>query len=72
MAKIFLEVSMDEGCTWKDARGRDVSVAGKEQHRLIWRRNGRFDTTAVFRFSLFEAAEVSIGQLTADILGEQK
>jgi hypothetical protein len=70
-AQIFLEISRDGGCTWEAAKSRYLTVADKTRHRIIWRRNGRFDATAVFRFSVTEPVQIGIGQLTAEIIGGQ-
>ena len=66
--KIFLEISRDGGCTWETAKQRDLSVADKPRHRIMWRRNGRFDTTVIFRFSTQESAVFAVDQLTAEII----
>jgi len=68
-AQIYLEISKDGGCSFGTARGRFLAVDGQSRHRVMWRRNGRFDTTATLRFYTNEPAVFSVGQLTVDVIG---
>ena len=68
-AKIFLQTSKDGGCNYTTGRDRDIAVENKPRHRVIWRRNGRYDTTAVFRFYINEPVQIAICQMTADMVG---
>lgn len=62
--EIVLECSRDGGKTWSPERGRVMGNDGEYTHRVVWRRNGRYDRFAVFRFSTKVLKKVAVGQLT--------
>lgn len=65
--KITMDISVDGGKTYKDARPRSIGKRGDYRRRAIWRRNGRVSRLAVVRFTMTDAVETSILQLTADM-----
>ncbi len=69
--QITLEISLDGGKTYRDGKSRFIGKKGEYTKRVIWRRLGRVPRFAVFRFTLSEAVDPAILQLTADIVGGQ-
>ncbi len=63
---IGLEVSTDGGYTFKPQRYKSLGKIGEYKRRAIWRRNGRVDRLAVFRFTVSDAVKTSLIQLTGD------
>lgn len=67
-AQIMMEVSRDGGKTWEFPRPRGFGKQGEYSKRAVWRRLGRFDRFASFRFTLSDAVKPVALQLTADIV----
>lgn len=66
--QITLEISDDGGRNFKTGRSVSLGKIGEYNSRAIWRRNGRYSSTAVLRFTVSDPAETSLLQLTGDIL----
>lgn len=68
--KIRMDISLDGGKTFKDDRTRRMGKKGEYRRRVIWRRNGRPDRFAVYRFTMSDAVKPVIISLTGDIRPE--
>lgn len=64
---IGLEISTNGGYTFTPQRYRSLGKIGEYKRRAIWRRNGRFDRLAIFRFTVSDAVKTSLIQLTGDL-----
>lgn len=63
-----MDYSKNGGKTYVDKRTRKMGRIGEYNKRAIWRRLGRFDRFAVFRFTLSDAVKPVIIMCVADIL----
>lgn len=69
---VRMSVSRDMGHTWGNERPRSVGAEGEYQKRLVWRRNGNFDRSAVFKFETSEAVKPVFLGLLADVVLNDK
>jgi len=65
--KVSMAISLNGGKTFRDERARSIGGIGDYKRRAVWRRNGRIPRIAVLKFTLADAVDTSIIQLTADM-----
>ena len=64
--QIRMQYSRDGGKTWSNERSRSMGAQGDYRKRQIWRRLGRFDRFAVFRFLLSDPVKPVIAKLEGE------
>lgn len=64
---VSLERSSDGGRTFTSPTNRSFGAANEYQRRAVWRRNGRTDTTHIYRFTINDSVKVAAAMLIADM-----
>jgi len=65
--QVRMSLSRDGGKSYGYERNRDVGAVGEYGRRVQWRKNGRFDQTAVLKFEFASPTKFVVVRLDAKI-----